>query len=54
MCANVDKSRKEVLQINLPEDSENLVNLRVTREQWVASHDHLGHDTAHRPHVDGS
>jgi hypothetical protein len=36
-----------------PEDLEDLVNLRVTREEWLARA-HLGEDAADRPHVDAS
>lgn len=35
-----------------PEDTEDLVDLRVTGEQR-ATHRHLGKDTAYAPHVDG-
>jgi hypothetical protein len=37
----------------MPEDLEDLVNLRVTGEQRLARA-HLSEDTAHRPHVDAS
>lgn len=40
-------------QHNLPEDLEDLVNLRITREQRLARA-HLGKDAAYRPHVDTS
>jgi hypothetical protein len=35
----------------LPEDLEDLVNLRIAREQWLLG-DHFGEDASHRPHVD--
>lgn len=37
-----------------PEDLENLVYLRVSREQGIAAHDHLSEDASHRPHIDCS
>ncbi len=35
-----------------PEDLEDLVNLGISREQWMASHNHLRKDAPHGPHVD--
>ena len=37
---------------NTPEDLENLVNLRITREEWGSLHDHLSHNATNGPHVD--
>lgn len=38
---------------DLPESLEDLINLRVSREQRLPR-THLGEDTSHRPHVDAS
>lgn len=35
-----------------PEDLEDLVNLRIPREQRMSSHNHLRKDAPHGPHVD--
>lgn len=37
--------------MNVPEDLEDLVNLRITGEQGLACA-HLGEDTTDRPHID--
>jgi len=37
--------------VNIPEDLEDLINLRVAREQRLARA-HLGEDATDRPHVD--
>lgn len=40
-------------ETSIPEDLENLVNLRITREQWLASA-HLCKNSPTRPHVNAS
>lgn len=42
-----------LLQSHLPENFEDLVDLRVTREQRLASA-HLGEDSTHGPHINAS
>lgn len=49
VSATVCETRSKVP--DLPEDLEDLINLRITREQWL-SHRHLRKDTSDGPHID--
>ena len=42
-----------LIRPNIPEDLEDLINFRITREQWLASA-HLRKDSSARPHVNAS
>jgi hypothetical protein len=39
--------------ILIPKYLENLINFRITREQWSSLHRHFGENTTHRPHING-
>ena len=60
MCSHLESQERcsngklsgyiSALMLALPEDLENLVNLRITREKGLSCA-HLGENTPNRPHI---